>query len=120
MGERRAFDSIEEALEAFKLPSDNLAVVRQHLAEHEYEPRCYINGSGGYIGLTPRGGGNTVYVNRGFIDSRDEHGQWHKQQLPTNSHRDGGYLQGKGQQRQAEACPACGEQMPLTRICDFC
>lgn len=120
MSGRREFDTIEDALEAFNLPSDNLAVVREHLADRAYEPRCYIVASGQYIGLTPLGGGKIAYVNRGFIDFRGPDGVWQTITLPTNRIREGGYTQGKGQQRHSEACPACGEQMPLTRICDFC
>ena len=120
MGERREFDTIEAALEAFNLPSDNLGVVREFVASGRYEQRCYIVSSGQYIGLTPVGGGRIAYVNRGFIDHRDADGQWQTIPLPTNSIRDGGYTQGKGQQRHAQQCPTCGSMMPLSGVCDLC
>ncbi|GAA2175630.1 hypothetical protein GCM10009846_26270 [Agrococcus versicolor] len=120
MPDRRTFDTIEAALEAFNLPSDNLAAVRDHLSEREYEQRCYIVSSGQYIGLKEAGSLKTVYINRGFIDYRDGENDWTRILLPSNKIRDGGYTQGKGYQREAQACPNCGSRMPLSGVCDLC
>lgn len=115
---RKHFDSFDTARGHLRLPSDNLAFVRDFMQGREYED-FFIPASGPYIAMVPRDGGAPDLVHSGYIwTPRPSHGDDRMLVMPVNK------VRGSGGNRRAErpapTCPQCGNVLPLSGQCDFC
>lgn len=113
---RRTFGTFEAALREFRIPLENLAVVREHLARFEFS-EAYIPRSGSYIAMVPVDGGLVHYINHGSIYYRRADGTGELIPLPVNQLGRSGFSRNATAHRPAEVCPECWLELPATGVC---
>ncbi len=113
---RRSFSTFDAALREFKIPLENLATVREHLARFEFRG-AYIPRSGSYIAMVPADGGPVHYVNHGSIYFRKADGSGELIALPINKLGRSGFSRSGTQRQPAEVCPECWLELPATGEC---
>ena len=108
---RTPFDDLERAMEAFGLPVEVRARVRE-LVAHVDADRIWIPYSRSYVALG-KNGARAVYIGKTYV--------WIDGELTTLP----GYAPGGGggtpsNERDRPICPTCGYELPGTGICDDC
>lgn len=118
---RTYFESLEAALDDYRLPVENRARVREFAMERDFE-KFYITPSRTYIALIARGAERpSALIHVGYITHRSESG-WEEILLPYNRVRDGGNARQRGrEERIFQPCPnGCGFVLPASGICGHC
>jgi hypothetical protein len=113
---RKTFATFEDALSHFKIPFENLPIVREFVAQRDYS-EAYIPRSSSYIAMVPAGGGPVHYINRGSIYYRKEDGEGELITLPVNRMGGNGFNRRNTQSKPAELCPECWLELPLNGEC---
>ena len=113
---RRTYSTFDAALREFRIPSDNLAAIREHLAGFEFS-EAYIPRSGSYIAMVPADGGLVHYINRGSIFFRNADGTGEMIQLPVNQLGRSGFSRIAKANKPAEVCTECFLELPATGVC---
>lgn len=119
---RTYFDSLEAALDAFRLPVENLTRVHEFAMGRDFE-KFYITPSSTYIAMIERGAERpSAWVHVGYISYGTGDGTLETIPLPYNRIRDGG---GSRRRDRADvepvACPnGCGFVLPASGICAYC
>lgn len=113
---RRTFSTFDAALREFRVPYENLAAIREHLARFDFS-EAYIPRSGSYIAMVPSDGGLVHYINRGSIFFRDADGAGELIPLPVNQLGRSGYSRNATERRPAEVCTECFLELPATGVC---
>lgn len=113
---RRTFRTFDAALREFRIPFENLAAVREHLARFEFS-EAYIPRSGSYIAMVPADGGLVHYINRGSIYFRKADGTGEQIALPVNQLGRSGFSRSTSAHKPAEVCPECWLELPSSGVC---
>jgi hypothetical protein len=108
---RTAFDTVDDAMEAFNMPVEARSRVRE-LVAHVGADRVWIPYSRSYIALG-RDGTRALYIGKTYV--------WIDGELTTLP----GYAPGGGggtatAERAIPVCHTCGLELPRTGICDNC
>lgn len=115
-GGRRTFRTFDAALREFRIPLENLAAIREHLARFEFK-EAYIPRSGSYIAMVPADGGLVHYINRGSIYYRKEDGHGEMVPLPVNQLGRSGFTRSASARKPAAVCPECWLELPSAGEC---
>jgi hypothetical protein len=113
---RRTYGTFDAALPEFRIPFENLAAIREHLARFEFS-EAYIPRSGSYIAMVPADGGLVHYINRGSIYFRRADGTGELIPLPVNQLGRSGFTRNATVRRAAEVCPECWLELPASGVC---
>lgn len=113
---RRTFSTFDSALKEFRIPFENLATVREHLAKFEFSG-AYIPRSGSYIAMVPADGGLVHYINSGSIYYRRADGTGELIPLPTNQLGRSGFSRKATPAKANEVCPECWLELPSNGVC---
>lgn len=113
---RRTFGTFDAALREFRIPFDNLAAIREHLAGFEFS-EAYIPRSGSYIAMVPVGGGVVHYINHGSIYFRKADGTGELIPLPVNQLGRSGFSRNAAVHKPVEVCTECWLELPATGVC---
>lgn len=113
---RRNYATFDAALQEFKIPFENLATIREHLAQFEFSG-AYIPRSGSYIAMVPADGGLVHYVNPGSIYFRRADGSGELIALPTNQLGRSGFSRNARVHKPAAVCQECWLELPATGVC---
>lgn len=113
---RRTFGTFDAALREFRIPLENLAVVRDHLARFDFR-EAYIPKSGSYIAMVPADGGLVHYINSGSIYFRTADGNGQLIPLPVNQLGRSGFGRNTKPQKAVDVCPECWLELPASGIC---
>src|SRR5690606_28908470 len=120
-GRRHTFTSFDAALEAYQAPLENRPMMREIASELDFT-EIWIPASSPYIAVSPgRGQRIVAYFNRGFVDIRDEDGQFRTVTLPVNWLRGGGSRAGEWREDEDRpVCDSCYMQLPTSGVCGSC
>ncbi|ROS79129.1 hypothetical protein [Cellulomonas sp. PhB143] len=116
---RRTFASLDAALEALPLAVENRPRVREIVRDVEHS-RVWIPNGGSYVALGYTDGRPAAaYVNRGFVDVRDESlsPPYERHELPNFAGRGIGGAAGRAE-RPTATCPQCHMSLPASGVCE--
>lgn len=116
---RKTFETFEEALNHYRMPLENLPVVREFLAGRDFK-EFYIPKSGSYIAAVPEDGVRKAFIHSGYIWHRVERGVGEEIELPVNRIRDGGYWRSVRPERPKELCEVHFVELPASGHCPYC
>jgi hypothetical protein len=121
---RLTFSAFEPAMDAFRLPVENVTAAREFVAAHDFE-MFYLPPSRTYIAMIPSGGERpTAWINKGYVWYRNPDGTQEGIAFPYNKLRDGGRNSRRRRREEADklicATPGCGMVLPATGVCDYC
>lgn len=116
---RTTFATFDEALRHYRIPMENLPLVRAFLGERQFK-EFYIPRGGSYIAAVPASGINKAFIHSGYIWHRTAPGQGEEIELPVNRIRDGGYWKNTNRPIDTADCPIHFIRLPLSGVCPFC
>ena len=116
---RRSFETFDEALKHYRIPLENLPIIRDFLAERDFV-EFYIPKSGSYIAAVPAEGIMKAYIHSGYIWHRVAKGVGEEIELPVNRIRDGGYWRKTKHERPTKLCPNHFVELPANGVCPYC
>lgn len=116
---RRTFDSFEEALQHYRIPFENLPMIREFLAGRRFT-EYYIPSSGSYIAAVPEDGVTKAFIHSGYIWHRVAKGEGAEIELPINRIRSGGYWRSAKPDRPKDLCQTHFVELPSSGVCPYC
>lgn len=116
---RTRYSTLNDALSDFRIPLENHPMVREFVAERDYE-QFYIPPSRSYVGMVSRGGGRADFLHSGYIWYRTPDGRSQGLELPVNKLRDAGSSRRSRRDAEPQHCATCGMELPLSGTCDNC
>ncbi len=116
---RRTFGTFDEALTHYRIPIENLPLIRDFLAGRRFS-EFYIPKSGSYIAAVPEEGIKKAFIHSGYIWHRVASGVGETIELPVNRVRDGGYWRNAKHDRPRELCPTHFTELPTNGVCPYC
>jgi hypothetical protein len=115
---RQRFSSLEEAFEAFPLPLENRARMRE-IASHLTYNDVWIPNGRSYVAVGIKGQAAAAYFAPGYVDVHVEPAGYRREELPTYV-AGGAGVAGRMVRRQAVRCARCNIELPATGRCDEC
>lgn len=116
---RMTFPTFDEALRHYRIPFENLPMIREFLAGRDFT-EFYIPRSGSYIAAVPTDGVKKAFIHSGYIWHRIEKGVGEQIELPLNRVHGGGYGRNVKPERPKQLCPSHFTELPASGLCPYC
>ncbi|WP_181905820.1 hypothetical protein [Microbacterium bovistercoris] len=119
---RQTFESLEAALNEFRVPVENLTMVREFVSGRDVG-EFYIPPRKSYIALVPPGETSpNAWIHVGYIHIRNADRTIDRISLPYNGGRRGGAGRRRQREEATTLCPTpgCGMVLPPSGVCDYC
>lgn len=116
---RRTFATFDEALKHYRIPFENLPLVREFLSSRRFS-EFYIPRSGSYIGALHEDGIKNAFIHSGYIWHRLAKGTEEGIALPVNRLREGGNSRATKRDQPKELCRTHFTELPASGVCPYC